>query len=97
MKFEMALIRANCAQTCLKLELYSDAYTHSCECVKLDPQNHKGYFRRAEALRMMLETSPNATGGNHMDLVKDYMKCHSLQSNVDAFCKAVVIAVEHSK
>ena len=32
-----------------------------------------------------------------MDLVKDYLKCHSLQSSVEAFCKAIVIAVEQSK
>ena len=37
----MALIRANCAMACLKLQMYSDAYTHCMECVKLDPENHK--------------------------------------------------------
>ncbi len=93
---EVALIRANSAQACLKLELYSDAYTHSCECIRLDPQNHKGYFRRAEALRNLLESS-SSSQGTHTDLVKDYLKCHSLQSNVEAFCKAVVVAVEQSK
>lgn len=96
MRDEIALIRANCAQACLKLEMFSDAYTHSCECIKLDPQNHKGYFRRAEALRLMLASS-SSDRGSHMDVVKDYLKCHSIQSNLDAFCKAIVTAVDHSK
>ena len=41
MKEQMALIRANCAMACLKLQMYSDAYTHCVECVNLDPENHK--------------------------------------------------------
>ena len=41
MRSEMSLIRANCAQAILKLELFSDAYTPCCECVKLDRTNHK--------------------------------------------------------
>lgn len=41
MKEQMALIRANCAMACLKLQMYSDAHTHCMECVKLDPENHK--------------------------------------------------------
>lgn len=93
---EVALIRANCAQACLKLELYNEAYAHSCECIRLDPQNHKGYFRRAEALRNMLESS-STDQGTHKDLIKDYLKCHSLQNSVDTFCKALEVAVEQSK
>ena len=38
---EMALVRSNCALACLKLQLYSDAYSHCCECVKMDPKMHK--------------------------------------------------------
>lgn len=32
-------LRTNCAIICLKLQMYSDAYDHSMECVKLDPNN----------------------------------------------------------
>ena len=41
MKEQMALVRVKCAMACLKLQMYSDAYTHCTECVKLDPENHK--------------------------------------------------------
>lgn len=96
MRDQLALVRANCAQTCLKLERFDDAHLHSCECIRIDPQNHKGYFRKAEALRSMLASS-SSVAGTHMDVVKDYLKCHNLQTNVDAFSKAVITAVEHSE
>ena len=40
-KEQIALIRANCAMACLKLQMYGAAYTHCVEWVKLDPENHK--------------------------------------------------------
>lgn len=95
MKKEMALIRANCAQACLKLKLYQDAITHCNECVKLDNQNQKGFYRRAEALRALLPGARDL--GTYVDVVRDYIKCHTLQQNVEAFSQAVQVAVEHSK
>ena len=38
---EMATIRANCAQACLKLQMYSDAYSHCTQCLKFNPSSHK--------------------------------------------------------
>ena len=32
-------VRTNCAKVCLKLQKYSEAYTHCQECTKLDPKN----------------------------------------------------------
>ena len=95
MKKEMALIRANCAQACLKLQMYSDAFTHCSECVKLDPNNHKGYYRKAEALKSLIPTSSEY--GGYKDVVKDYLKCHSIQPNVEIFSQAIVLAVDNSK
>ena len=40
----MALIQAKCTLACLKLQIYSDAYTHSMEWVKLDPENDEVGF-----------------------------------------------------
>ncbi len=37
----MAVVRANCAQACLKLQLYSDAYSHADQCITLNPSSHK--------------------------------------------------------
>ena len=93
MNKEMSLIRANCAQACLKLQMFSDAYTHSCECVKLDKANHKGYYRRAESRKALIPTSTEH--GGFADVVKDYLKCHSLYPSVEVFCHAVVLAAEH--
>lgn len=91
---EMSVIRSNCAMACLKLEMFSDAYTHCCECVKLDKTNHKGYYRRAEARRALLVNSSEY--GSHLDVVKDYLKCYELHSTaVESFSQAVVIAVEY--
>ena len=33
-------VRIKCAEICLKLQKYSEAYTHCEECNKLDPKNH---------------------------------------------------------
>ena len=96
MRKENAILHTNCAQTYLKLKQYSDAYTYSSECIQLDPQNDKGYFRRAKSLRLMLETA-STDHGTHMDVAKDYLMSHSLHANIETFCKAIVIAVEHSK
>lgn len=38
---EEALIRGNCAQACLQLELFKDAYEHANECLRLDPESSK--------------------------------------------------------
>lgn len=89
---EMSLIRANCAQACLKLQLFSDAYTHSQECIKLDQSNHKGYYRRAEARKALI---PSAEYGGYEDVVKDYLKCHDLQPSFEMFSQAVVLAVQN--
>ena len=37
----MAVVRANCAQACLKLQQYRDAYTHADQCLMLNPKSHK--------------------------------------------------------
>lgn len=95
MKKEMSLIRANCAQACLKLELFSDAYTHCCECLRLDKTNHKGYYRRAEAVKALMQTTSEY--GGSVEVVKDYLKCHDLQTCLEAFCQAVVLAVKHGE
>ena len=96
MKKEQSLIRANCAQACLKLELFSDAFTHCCECVKLDKTNHKGYYRRAEARKALIRTSMDY--GDCTDVVKDYLKCHEiLQPCTEAFCQAVILAVKYGE
>ncbi len=95
MKKEMSLIRANCAQACLKLEMYNDAYTHCCECIKLDRTNYKGYYRRAQALKGLLPDSTEY--GSYMDVVKDYLKCCDLHQLVEAFAQAVLLAVKHGE
>ena len=87
---EKSLIRANCAQACLELEMFSDAYTHSCECVNLDKSNHKGFYRRAEALKALIPKY-----GRFAEVVQDYLKCHSLHPSADVFSQALVTAVEH--
>ena len=40
-KEQIALIHANCAMACFKQQMYSDAYTHCMEWVKMDPENHE--------------------------------------------------------
>ena len=35
------MIRGNCAQVCLQLELFKDAYEHADECLHLDPDSAK--------------------------------------------------------
>ena len=40
---EEALIRGNCAQVCLLLELFRDAFDHANECIRLDPESSKVY------------------------------------------------------
>ena len=40
---EEALIRGNCAQACLVLELFKDAFEHANECLQLDPESSKVY------------------------------------------------------
>ena len=94
LKDKGAFIQLSCAEACLKLAKNSDAYAHTSECIHLDPQSHKGYFQRAETLKLMLQSSATENG-TYMDVVKDYIACHSLQNNLEAFCKAVVLAVEH--
>ena len=41
MKEQMALIQSYCAMTCLELQMYSDAYLHSMEYVKMNAVNDK--------------------------------------------------------
>lgn len=41
LKLDMAVIRGNCAQVCLKLRLYKDAYEHADESVQLNPDLEK--------------------------------------------------------
>lgn len=93
------VLRANCAQVCLRLELYSEAYQHSDECVKLWPQSEKGYYRRAEALRKLLfspELKPQKPKGKSVaDVVSDYCKCHEIQPNAHALSEALLLAVDH--
>ena len=93
MKKEMALIRANCAQACLKLQMLNDAYTHCCECIKLDGTNFKGYYRRAQALKGLLPTSTEY--GTYADVVKDYLKSCDLNPLPEALAQAVILAVKH--
>ena len=38
---EEAVVRGNCAQACLLLELFRDAYDHANECLRLDPESSK--------------------------------------------------------
>ena len=92
---EMSLIRANCAQACLKLQLFSDAYTHTCECIKLDTTNYKGFYRRAEARKALIRGSKEY--GDHKDVVKDYLKCHQLHPSVEVLAQAMVLAVQHGE
>ena len=92
---EMSLLRANCAQACLKLQLYRDAYSHSSECVRLDESNHKGYYRRAESRKALIPTTSDY--GSFTDMVKDYLKCHDLQPSFEVFSQAVVTAVNHGE
>ena len=37
LKTEGARIRSNCAQACMKMGMYDDAYSHCNECIQLDP------------------------------------------------------------
>ena len=96
MKKEMSLVREKCAQACLDINLFNDAFTHCCECIKLDRTNHKGYYRRAQALEGLL---PGCTEyGCYMDVVKDYLKCYNLEPVfVEAFAKAVLVAERHGE
>lgn len=90
---EMSIIRANCAQACLKLQLFSDAFTHSSECIRLNKNNHKGYYRRAESRKALLQGSTEH--GTYSDVVRDYLKCHLLSPSVDVYTQAVILAVQH--
>ena len=38
---EETLIRGNCAQACLLLKLFKDAFEHASECLRLDPDFSK--------------------------------------------------------
>lgn len=42
---EEALIRGNCAQVCLQLKLFKDAYEHANECLRLDPESSKVWLK----------------------------------------------------
>ena len=42
---EEALIRGNCAQACIELELLRDGYDHANECLRLDPESSKVVLR----------------------------------------------------
>jgi len=65
--------------------------------MKLNPQNSDAYYLRAESLMFSLETGYSDSHGSYDDVVKDYVKCHSLQENIDAFCRAIVIAVNNGE
>ncbi len=92
---DIAQLHDSCATCCLKKEKYDEALIHSNECIKICPQYSKGYYRRAMVLEIILKTSPDC--GTINDVIKDYIKCHSLQENVEAFGKAVIVAVKYSK
>ena len=95
MKKEISLVRAKCAQACLKQKLFKDAYIHSCECINLDKTNHEGYYRRAQALKDMLPVYTEF--GCYKDVVKNYLACYKLKPIVEAFAQAVLLAVKHGK
>lgn len=58
----------------------------------------QGYFRRAEALKGILTNSQDGRApGTYKDVVRDYVRCHKLHSNLDAFFNAVTIGHHHSE
>lgn len=93
MKKEMSLIRANCALTYLKLQMFKDAYSHCCECIKLDKTNIRGYRMRIQALKALLPTTTKY--GGYTDIVEDYLKCCDLDPLPEALAQAVLLAIEH--
>jgi tetratricopeptide (TPR) repeat protein len=96
---EESRIRGNCAQACLLLELYRDAFDHANECLRLDPESAKGYYRRAEALKRMLENPDWSTrvpdGKTFSDVVEDYFQSHRKAENVKLIYQAIVVATNH--
>ena len=56
----------------------------------------QGYFRRAEALKAMLDSSqkPKRAPGTYADIVKDYLESHTLLANVETFCLAVILTID---
>ena len=93
MKKEISTLQANCSQACLMLHKYIEAYTHCCECIKLDETNFTGYYRRAQALKCLLPTATEY--GTYTDVVKDYLKSFDLNPLPDALTQAVILAVKH--
>ncbi len=59
----------------------------------------QGYFRRAEALKAMLESPNKSTPppGTYKNVVKDYLQSHAYQSNVDTFLNAVHVAIDEGE
>ena len=67
----------------------------------------QAYFRRAEALRALLQSSNGSGGGGgggggrkpgkFSDVVADYCHCHKLKQNLESFCLAIILAVNHSE
>ena len=59
----------------------------------------QGYFRRAEALKAMLSAPKQyqSLPGSFQEVVKDYVKTHTLEPNVEALCQAIILAISHGK
>lgn len=65
----------------------------------LIPSTLQGYYRRAEALRKMLENPDLATrvptGKSFADVVEDYFQSHRKAENVKAIYQAMAVATSH--
>ena len=90
------MIQVSCAKACINLRRYEDAREHCSSSVKLNPKNPKAYYLRAESLMFSLETG-YLDSGYYDDVVEDYVKCHRIQENIDAFSRAIVIAVNNGE
>ncbi len=77
------------------MEKYDEALIHSNKSIKICPDYSKGYYRRAMVLEKILETSTDC--GTINDVIQDFIKCHRLKENAEAFGRAVIVAVKHSK
>lgn len=95
---ECATIHEKCGDDCPDLKFYYEAYQYSCKCINLSPENYQGYFLRAEALKALIDQDgKRRLGTSHVDVVKDYLKSHSIQANVKVYCQAIYVAVGHGK
>lgn len=85
------------------LNLLRYFHTHAYIHILAFFMNFQGYYRRAEALRKMLENpemnSRGPEGSGFAQVVADYFQCHrkTENSNIKAIYQAMVVATNNSQ